>query len=169
MLRIGVLYVRRTAAAGRLCFSPRAGRRSRQAVPLRENSLSPPAGGKQTKSFSRRALAPEFCKARHMKREGREGKGNRGVAPRCRSSLRPFRQSQTNKKEAERRQTLFNNLRTSGCGSAPSLTLPRKRGRVREGAARLSAFHHGSHQRESSSLRLSFRPGFLGRGLSARS
>jgi hypothetical protein len=31
--------------------------------------------------------------------------------------------------------------------------------------ARLSASHHGSHQRESSSLRLSFRPGFLGRGL----
>jgi hypothetical protein len=33
------------------------------------------------------------------------------------------------------------------------------------GAARLSASHHGSHQRESSSLRLSVRPGFLGRGL----
>ena len=36
------------------------------------------------------------------------------------------------------------------------------------GAARLSASHHGSHQRESSSLRLSVRPGFLGRGLNGR-
>jgi hypothetical protein len=35
---------------------------------------------------------------------------------------------------------------------------------LRCGRARLSAFHHGSHQRESSSLRLNFRPCFLGRG-----
>jgi hypothetical protein len=33
------------------------------------------------------------------------------------------------------------------------------------GRARLPAFHHGFRQRDSSSLRLSFRPGFLGRGL----
>ena len=57
------------------------------------------------------------------------------------------------KKEAERRQTQFINLRIIGCGARSSER------------ARLSAFHHGSHQRESSSLRLGFRPGFLGRGL----
>ena len=34
-------------------------------------------------------------------------------------------------------------------GTAPTLTLPRLRGRVREGAARLSAFHRGSRQRDS--------------------
>jgi hypothetical protein len=34
--------------------------------------------------------------------------------------------------------------------------------------ARLSAFHRGSHLREYSSQRLSFRPGFLGRGLRGR-
>jgi hypothetical protein len=78
------------------------------------------------------------------------------VAPRFFSSPRPFRHYQTRKKEAERRQPLFNNLRTSGCGSHPF------------GCARLSAFHHGSHQRDLSSLRLNFRPGFLGRGLNGR-
>src|SRR3984885_522848 len=56
------------------------------------------------------------------------------------------------KKEAERRQTLV--LPAAPSGAA----LP-------GGAARLSASHHGSHQRESSSLRLNFRPCFLGRGL----
>src|SRR3984885_13261773 len=56
------------------------------------------------------------------------------------------------KKEAERRQTLF--VPTAPSGAA----LPC-------GAARLSASHHSSPQGESSSLRLSFRPGFLGRGL----
>jgi hypothetical protein len=55
--------------------------------------------------------------------------------------------------EAERRQTLILILRTFRCGSRFA-----KR-------ARLSASHHGSRQRESSSLRLSFRPCFLGRGL----
>ena len=59
------------------------------------------------------------------------------------SGLRP-----KNNKEAERRETLFRNHRTFGCGSAPL------------GAARLPAFHHGSRQRDSSSPRLSFRPRF---------
>jgi hypothetical protein len=48
------------------------------------------------------------------------------------------------KRKAERRQTLFINLRISRCGTAPTLTLPRARGRAWEGAARLSAFHHGT-------------------------
>src|SRR3984957_2283078 len=59
-------------------------------------------------------------------------------------------------KEAERRKTLIRILRTFGCGSR----LARR--------ARPSAFHRGSRQRESSSLRLSFRPGFRGRGLNGR-
>jgi hypothetical protein len=50
----------------------------------------------------------------------------------------------TNKKEAERRQAHKSNLRISGCGSAPTLTLPRMRGREWEGAARLPAFHRGA-------------------------
>jgi hypothetical protein len=48
------------------------------------------------------------------------------------------------KQEAERRQTLCNNLRALRRGTAPTLTLPRARGRAWEGAARLSAFHHGT-------------------------
>ena len=59
-------------------------------------------------------------------------------------------------REAERRQALFNNLRTLRARLCPF------------GAARLPAFHHGSRQRDSSSLRLGFRPGFLGRGLNGR-
>jgi hypothetical protein len=60
------------------------------------------------------------------------------------------------KRKAERRRTLIRILRTFGCGSR----LARR--------ARPSAFHRGSRQRESSSLRLSFRPGFRGRGLYGR-
>ena len=60
-------------------------------------------------------------------------------------------------KEAERRQTLINIRRILRCGAR----LARR--------ARLSAFHRGSHLRELfSSQRLSFRPGFLGRGLNGR-
>ncbi len=61
------------------------------------------------------------------------------------------------RKEAERRQALI-------------LYPPHHRVRLcpGEGTARLPAFHHGSRQRESSSLGLSFRPGFLGRGLHGR-
>ena len=60
------------------------------------------------------------------------------------------------RKEAERRQTQIRIRRIFRCGAR----LARR--------ARLSAFHHGSRQRESSSLRLGFRPGFLGRGLNGR-
>jgi len=60
-----------------------------------------------------------------------------------------------NKKEAERRKTLFRNLRSlAGCGAAPTLTLRRKRGREKEGAARLPAFHGGSCPRDSRIPRL---------------
>src|SRR5579862_4889098 len=60
------------------------------------------------------------------------------------------------KKEAERRKTLFRNLRSlAGCGTAPTFILPRVRGRKKEGAAHLPAFHRGSYRRESSSLRRS--------------
>jgi len=39
-----------------------------------------------------------------------------------------------NKKEAERRKTLFRNLRSlAGCGTAPTFILPRMRGRKRRG------------------------------------
>src|ERR1700691_2706054 len=53
-------------------------------------------------------------------------------------------------KEAERRKTLFRNLRSlAGCGTAPTFILLRVRGRTQEGAARLPAFHRGSCQRDS--------------------
>ena len=61
------------------------------------------------------------------------------------------------KKDAERRQTQSGTCRAAGTAAHPA------------GCARLSAFHHGSRQRDLSSQRLSFRPGFLGRGRSARS
>jgi hypothetical protein len=56
------------------------------------------------------------------------------------------------KKEAGRRKALLRNHRIVRCGAAPA------------GAARLPAFHHGSHLRDCSSRRLSIRPGFVGGG-----
>ncbi len=54
------------------------------------------------------------------------------------------------KKEAERRQTCFLTSASFGCGARPDLfSLPRVRGRVGRGHARLSAFHHGSDRRGS--------------------
>jgi hypothetical protein len=66
------------------------------------------------------------------------------------------------KKEAERRQTRVRLPHPSM--RLPPPNVPRFWREARRGA-RLSASHHGSRQRESSSLRLSSRPCFLGRGL----
>ena len=65
------------------------------------------------------------------------------------------------RKERKRRRNADRRLYPS---SAPAGAAPRPAGRVH-----LSAFHRGSRQREYSSRWLSFRPGFLGRGRSARS
>src|SRR5690242_20844192 len=54
------------------------------------------------------------------------------------------------KSEAKRRQTQGRVLpRLAGTAAAPTLTLPRLRGREWEGAAHLSAFHRGSRPKES--------------------
>jgi len=67
-------------------------------------------------------------------------------------------------KEAERRQTQGLMSRTQRrAGRATEVSGLRRPSAV--GRARLPAFHHGSRQRDSSSQRLSVRPGFLGRGL----
>ena len=58
--------------------------------------------------------------------------------------------------------------RNAGRRISPS-SAPYGRGSRSAERARLSAFHHGSRQRDFRRLRLSFRPGFLGRGKSARS
>src|SRR3984957_12305005 len=50
-------------------------------------------------------------------------------------------------REAERRQTLLAICRAAGTAAAPLHILPRERGRIKEGAARLSAFHRGSDGR----------------------
>src|SRR5580704_7421002 len=55
----------------------------------------------------------------------------------------PFHPGYEEEKEAERRKTLFRNHRNLRCGTRPT------------GRARLPAFHRGSYQRESSSLRRS--------------
>ena len=75
------------------------------------------------------------------------------------------------RKEAERRKSLFRNLRSlAGCGAAPTSVLGSNvKRRTREGAARLPAFHHGSCQGDFRHPRLSLRPRFLGLGRSARS
>ena len=64
-----------------------------------------------------------------------------------RFALPTLQRAMTRKKEAERRQTCSANLRISRCGAHPCLfSLPRVRGRIGRGHARLSAFHHGSYR-----------------------
>jgi hypothetical protein len=66
-----------------------------------------------------------------------------------------YEEKKKEEKEAERRKTLFRNLRSlAGCGAAPTFILPRVRGRKKEGAARLPAFHRGSRPRDSRIPRL---------------
>jgi hypothetical protein len=62
-------------------------------------------------------------------------------------------------KEAERRQTLFNNLRTSGCGRATDKSAHADPSAV--GRARLPAFHHGSCQGEYLIPKARPGPGFV--------
>src|SRR5580692_5638907 len=61
----------------------------------------------------------------------------------CRLALKKHER----KREAERRQTLLAICRAAGTAAAPLHILPRMRGRIKEGAARLSAFHRGSDSR----------------------
>jgi len=69
-------------------------------------------------------FASELPKGSHVKRESGGGKWKPEGGTQFLYSLRRFRQSQDIKKankikDAERRQTLFNNLRILRCGSAP--------------------------------------------------
>ena len=148
--------------------------------------LSPHAGrGEVTRSHSRDAPAPEFSS--HQPREARilglRTKTERWIL--CFPvRLTPFAEPNTvaRMERSEIRGLSIRFKAVPGLRFAPS-GLRKKKGsgtptnadpypphhRVRLcpfGAARLSASHHGSRQRESSSLRLSSRPGFLGRGLS---
>ena len=76
----------------------------------------------------------------------------------------PLAMTTKEKREAERRQTCVQPPRPCGHGAHPfSFPLPRLRGRVGRGHARLSAFHRGSCVSERTPT-LSSRPGFLGRG-----
>ena len=86
-----------------------------------------------------------------------------------RSMLQATNVSVRRKRKAERRKTLIRILRAPS-SSSPACGGGQRRGRGSPFAkrARPSAFHRGSRQRESSSLRLSFRPGFRGRGLNGR-
>ena len=116
------------------------------------SSTSPRTRGEvgQALSFSRRPFAPELCKRSHVKRETGVEKKIEGwclVVSLFATPVSPI-SSNERKKEAERRQALILIRRPSGGGAAPTLTLPRLRGRAWEGAARLSAFHHGSHTRD---------------------
>ena len=94
--------------------------------------------------------------ARMKRSEIRERSTSLNAAPGLRFAPSGLRKKERKEeKEAERRKTLFRNRRSlAGCGAAPTLTLPRKRGRKKEGAARLPAFHGGSCPRDSRIPRL---------------
>ena len=85
-----------------------------------------------------------------------KGKARGGPAFRSSVELRQIKTSRNKMKEAERRQTL--GTTAASCDAARAL-LER---------ARLTAFHHGSHLGEYFIPKVSFRPGFLGRGLNGR-
>jgi hypothetical protein len=124
----------------------------------------------QTPTFSRRVLAPEFFGARlkmdralgkygHIKRKAGSGKrkARGGACFRSSVELRQVKSSRNKMKEAERRQTLFLNLRILRCGSRPF------------GARSLVGVPPRlSPQGIIPSQRLGFRPGFLGLGLYGR-
>jgi hypothetical protein len=101
------------------------------------------------------------AKLRSRQARNRSGlKERAGVGPVFRSSVTSVSPDQAFKKqlmkEAERRQTL--GTTAASCDAARAL-LER---------ARLTAFHRGSHPREYLIPKVSFRPGFLGRGLHGR-
>ena len=159
-------------------------------------SPPPPQAGEDRENRSRSACAPEFC--RLQPREARtlglrtkterwilcfpvrftpfaepntvarmERSEIRGLSIRFKAApgLRFAPSGLRRKKEAERRQTRV--LLPHPSMRLPPPNVPRFSREARRGA-RLSASHHGSRQRESSSLRLSSRPCFLGRGLNGR-
>ena len=72
----------------------------------------------------------------------------------------PYEEEKRRKRNAGRRSVLCPARKRRAVRATKSRLAPPSA----VGRARLSAFHHGSRQRESSSLRLSFRPGFLGCG-----
>src|ERR1700751_2696756 len=102
-----------------------------------------------------------------MKRSEIRGNGHRfDLAPGVRYAPPGLqKKKKIRRRNADRRKALRPCL--TGTAAAPTLTLPRLRGREWEGAAHLSAFHRGSRPKESFIARDSA-PGFcfLGRGLS---
>src|SRR5437764_12267514 len=160
--------------AARLPPSPRWGEGWGEGVPISKSELRPPLtrlaraarksaspqrGEANRFAFSRCGFAPEprhasdmnrhrrFHSALHAKLQQTNAGGSIGK--------RRFGtdDGKNEKLEAERRQRQFVFCRADG----------RSRASQRRGA-HLSAFHHGSRQRDSRRLRLSLRPGFLGRG-----
>ena len=121
--------------------------------------LSPRAGRGETSAI---VLAARL-RARAMPTPSREARRPaserkpKGWGPGFSMAYAVFANSNSNEIKIGSRTPTDTGTTTAPSGAAPPC-----------GAARLSASHHGSHQRDSSSLRLSFRPGFLGRGLSGR-
>ena len=105
-------------------------------------STSPRARGEVNKHHRSRGAAsrPSHAKRRHVSAKPGRNRKSRGGAS-ISLFVTPVSPIPSNeiKKEAERRQTRVHNHRTIGCGARPA------------GRARLSAFHHGSHTRDSSS------------------
>src|SRR5580700_6696181 len=142
---------------------PKSGYRFSEKIMLRRKIQTVALPG--SRHHSRGApLRPSVAKPCHVKREGWGGYGKRGVVPLFLYSLRPSRQSQEIKqkikkemKEAERRQTQGHNRRILRCGarSFGARTLVGVPPRL-------------SPKGIIPSQRLSFRPGFLGRGLHGR-
>ena len=75
-------------------------------------------GAGQALPFSDTSSCPSVAKPCHIKREGRGGKGNRGVVPRFLASLRPFRQTtkELRKRNAGKRTVV--SPAPNGCGRA---------------------------------------------------
>src|SRR6202035_2226466 len=111
-------------------------------------------------SFSRRASSPERCKTlpREARRPGRTWKERGGASVSLFATpVSPSQELKKEMKEAERRQTLGTHRRILRCGARPF------------GARTLDGVPPRlSPQGIIPSQRLSFRPGFLGRGLNGR-
>ena len=84
---------------------------------------------------------------KHPGRSHRTGEAYSHVGPPISLRFASGYETTKEKREAERRQTLAVTCRAAGTAAAPLHILPRMRGRIKEGAARLSAFHRGSDVR----------------------
>jgi hypothetical protein len=145
---------------------PSAHHRSSLPHPAPLRARPSPCRGGQIHSYSRRAPASDFCRSQCQTANAvgwveRRETHQLSRKPRwvSRRSTHPTKARYRQIKEAERRQTHF---QMSAPAGAVRATKSRLAPTLRCGRARLSAFHHGSRQGESSSPRLSFGPGFVG-------